>query len=674
MIARKLPLALFLSGMLIAANSHACGPFFPNYLLENRNANLLYMPEGSFALESSRLTPVDPHLPQWRDVSDGKPASPSAQEVLRNEIRASGSPEAAEKLAASLPIAERLYVLGAVAFAGRDSRARDYFRQILDLPAEQQGEWGLKARYSLARDLMHDYPKSRSESGFSSDNSHGNEQELREAFELYQQIIDAVRNGQQDPEQLSLASLGQQGRIKHWQNDPVAAAHLYARQAAQGSPSGSLSLRYTADILSHPENDNLLQPAMDDPLIQQLLIVSFFTRPSNSLYQPEPGPNDEKELKNYHDEVIAKLAQKVTHDMPGSDRLIALAYRNGQYPLVTLLLKNAKENGLTSWVQAKMALRAGDINAATAWYAKAAASFPTNEAWGPQPDNNEIVGEEFVIPSCRINAEQAILALNRNDYLDAMRLMYKAKESYWPDLAQIAERVLTIKELTAFVDKYVPAPDPSIFNQPENTQRYSADLRLRALLARRLMRAGQYQKALAYFVSAEHRDAAQTFINTLPKKGPKAAQAQAWWQAAQILRYQGMELTGYEMAPDFALYDGGYSWPYYSWGPEGSPTTKSWIGSGERQRVQLSQPGQDNHFMHYRWQAVKLAEKSADVLPRKSQAYAAVLCHAAGWIWAQDPAEVKRLYKRYVKNGAPFPWAESFGQNCPQPDFASLGA
>lgn len=54
------------------------------------------------------------------------------------------------------------------------------------------------------------------------------QQELREAFELYQQIIDAVRTGHEDPEQLSLASLGQQGRIKHWQSDPVAAAHLYA--------------------------------------------------------------------------------------------------------------------------------------------------------------------------------------------------------------------------------------------------------------------------------------------------------------------------------------------------------------------------------------------------------------------------------------------------------------
>lgn len=677
MLARKLPLATFLTVALVAADSYACGPFFPNYLLENRNANLLYLPEGSFDLESSRLVPTDPRLPQWRDTSDDKPSAPSAQDVLLKEIRASDSVEAAEKMAANLPIASRLYVLGAVAFSTYDSRARDYFRQVLALPAEQQDQWGLKARYSLARDLMGDYPAPRSESGYplsSKDNSHGNEQELREAFELYQQIIDAVRNGQEDPEQLSLASLGQQGRIKHWQSEPLAAAHLYAQQAAQGSPTGSLSLRYTADILSHPENENFLQPGIDDPVIQQLLIASFFTRSSNSLYEPEPRPYDEKEIKNYHDALIAKLAQKVNHDMPGSDRLIALAYRNGQYPLVTLMLKNAKENGLTSWVQAKMALRAGDVKAATAWYAKAAASFPANEAWGsPQPDNNEIVGDEFVIPSCRINAEQAILALDRNDYLEAMRLMYKAKESYWPDLAHIAEQVLTLKELTAFVDKYVPAPAPSLLSQQENAERYSADARLRTLLARRLMRAGQYQKALTYFALAENRDAAQAFINTLAKNGPKTAQAKAWWQAAQILRYQGMELTGYEMAPDFALYEGWYSWPYYSWGPEADPTIKSWISAGERHRVLLSQPKKYNFFMHYRWQAVKLAEKSADLLPRKSQAYAAVLCNATSWIWAQDPASVKRLYKRYVKNGAQFPWAENFGQNCPEPDFAVLG-
>ena len=105
MLTRKLPLAAFLAATLVAASSHACGPFFPNYLLADRQANLLYLPEGSFALESSRLVLADPRLPQWRDTSADKPAAPTAQDLLLKEIRASGSLAAAEKMAADLPTA-----------------------------------------------------------------------------------------------------------------------------------------------------------------------------------------------------------------------------------------------------------------------------------------------------------------------------------------------------------------------------------------------------------------------------------------------------------------------------------------------------------------------------------------------------------------------------------------
>lgn len=45
--------------------------------------------------------------------------------------------------------------------------------------------------------------------------------------------------------------------------------------------------------------------------------------------------------------------------------------------------------------------------------------------------------------------------------------MYQAKENYWPDVAHIAERVLTVNELLAFVDKYVPAPSPSAPTTPK---------------------------------------------------------------------------------------------------------------------------------------------------------------------------------------------------------------
>lgn len=107
-------------------------------------------------------------------------------------------------------------------------------------------------------------------------------------------------------------------------------------------------------------------------------------------------------------------------------------------------------------------------------------------------------------------------------------------------------------------------------------------------------------------------------------------------------------------------------------GPEDNSAVTSWISDGERQRVQRSLLKQDSHFLHYRWQAVTLAEKAADLLPYKSQAYAAVLCNATGWVWGRDAQLTKRLYQRYVKYGAPFPWAENFGRDCPEPDFSAI--
>ena len=62
------------------------------------------------------------------------------------------------------------------------------------------------------------------------------------------------------------------------------------------------------------------------------------------------------------------------------------------------------------------------------------------------------------MPECRVAGEQAILALNRGDYLQAMDLLYRGKALYWADVADVAERVLTVDELKGFVDKHAPAP------------------------------------------------------------------------------------------------------------------------------------------------------------------------------------------------------------------------
>ncbi len=77
----------------------------------------------------------------------------------------------------------------------------------------------------------------------------------------------------------------------------------------------------------------------------------------------------------------------------------------------------------------------------------------------------------------------------------------------------------------------------------------------------------------------------------------------------------------------------------------------------------------DRRF-HYRFLAVENAERAADALPARSQAFAVVLCRAAGWMFqSDDEAEAFRLYKRYTAFGAIVPFATRFGYGCPAPDF-----
>jgi len=62
-----------------------------------------------------------------------------------------------------------------------------------------------------------------------------------------------------------------------------------------------------------------------------------------------------------------------------------------------------------------------------------------------------------------------------------------------------------------------------------------------------------------------------------------------------------------------------------------------------------------------------LANRAADNLPHTSQAFAAVLCSAAGWNSSLE--DQSALYQRYVKEGPYVDWAVDFGHQCPYPDF-----
>lgn len=675
---RTLPLVpLIAAALLIPLSSQACGPDFPNRLLLNRDGTLLYMPEGNFAFETSRLVAVDKQLPLWKAPTPETPAKPmplSPQEQAVNQMRASKTVEEADAInAQGLSDAARLYTLGAVAFAAEDPRAAEYFQQVLALPAASQGDWGLRAQYSLGRVLMDDRGTLENADGSTAPvTKHPEKAQLDKAIAAFQQVIDQVKNGTADPDQLALSSLGQQARIHLWQGEIAPAVQLYAQQAAQGDSDGGLSLQYVSSYLINPAHLDSLKQVIHDPLVQQLVTIELFARSSNL----QMAGSTAERSKQTIDQILTLLNESVQSGFAGSDRLAALAYRSGQYPMAASLLKNAGDSGLAWWLRAKMALRDGNIKTATAAYAKAAAAFPSDESWGPQYDEN--FASEMIVPECRVAGEQAILALNRGDYLQAMELMYRGKENYWADIADIAERVLTIDELKNFVDKHAPAPTTPLKPiKPDeyNGQVLTPEIHLRELLARRMMRAGRYQEAINYFAIPNYGQAAQEFADRLKvaqdKTGDKTTRAEAYYQAAALLRSQGLEFTGYEMTPDYAIYGAGYSYLGDAFNTS-ELKAKSWISTAEAVRAAKSLPEADNRFLHYRWQAVALAQKAADLLPPKSQAYAAVLCNAASWVIARDAKTGRALYQRYTKTGTQYDWSSRFGYNCPAPEFAAV--
>ena len=137
-----------------------------------------------------------------------------------------------------------------------------------------------------------------------------------------------------------------------------------------------------------------------------------------------------------------------------------------------------------------------------------------------------------------------------------------------------------------------------------------------------------------------------------------------------------------------------------------------YVTDGERQRFKASAALKPDFRYHYLFVGVDDAIHAADLLPARSQAFAAVLCHATRYVtdgescpasagdlresavaYASTTARIAnpltvdllwpdedtarnnltcQLYQRYLKEGTVLPWTTHFGRHCPEPDFVSV--
>jgi len=682
--------------LVSGAAALACGPFFPWQLLDNRALTLKSTPVNSFAFEASHLASVPKdrlkaaELPSYSTPDDAAIAlgnaetaglSPAQASKLHVARQAAGGDEA-YRLGEGLPEAVRLYTAGAVAYHKADlAQAKTRFLTVLALPEMQQAPRAVWAAYMLGK--------------IGSENQDDLSAAAYSALARKLALADAP-----DPLGLAVASYGEEARLhlhaaeafleaggatvstptasqpdtnsdaakfagsvlparlaKPFRGEIAKAIALYADQAAHGSDSGVQSLRLVAEFLL--DSPDRIAAMAEEPSAQRLMLSYALKRLQNNTItryaiwadngDEKPGTADQR-LDAGLDALVDAL-EKLPHPA-GADRLASLCYNLARWSCAQAM---AEKSGspLASWVKAKLASQKGDLAEAAKFYAAAAHGFPTTDSLD-EDSKKALLGES------------AVVALARGDYVDALDKLMPVSGTYWSDAAYIAERVLTTDELKAYVDAHVPGTAQAMsVPAPAYDEHFHSHAALRNLLARRLMRDGRFGDALAYFSDTKIRDSAKAYAAALTqaaRRWGRVDRAEALFAAATLARQSGLEMMGTEGPPD-SFYTAGN----FEEGLGRATLGGDLVTAAEKQRFAASNAKPDQRF-HYRYLAAEEASRAADLLPARSQAFAAVLCHASAWS-SRDEHAAKALWKRYVKEGARVPFARTFGQTCPVPDF-----
>jgi hypothetical protein len=418
-----------------------------------------------------------------------------------------------------------------------------------------------------------------------------------DAIRAYQQVRALVDAGFEDGAGLALSSLGQEARLHLRRGDDVTSVRLYAEQAALGHPDGATSLLFVVRAIVEGAGERQL---LRDPVGQRLLATYLATR----------GP----ELDGATAERLWRELAAIP-DVAGADQLAVVAYQRGRWARAAAFAERAGDAPRARWVAARLALRAGDRAAADRQLAVATDAFRARGAC------------TAVEP--RLAGERAALAIADGRMTDALALAWSMRAEHPDDVTYVAERLVTIPELIAFVDRLPGAGAPVADHEPWILD----DDALRALLGRRLMRAGRHLEAAAYLGPAA-RAPALVFALAMGRAGAVADpidRARALYQASRVARSDGLEIMGTAHAPDWELY--GAQYDRFAYEEHGLVAGR---GLGELARVAASAPARGERY-HYRRVAAALALDAAALVPPRSQARAALRCWAARHVHRDGP-------------------------------------
>jgi hypothetical protein len=719
-ISKIIALSLFFV-ILLSSVASACGPWFDAaYLVRCSEEAFLSTPEGNFIFELENITGKEFYIQKESedvkentvdaDLNDLKKALEKTDLSLKDQKRAYCSYEDARSevqryieenavakewkwyggtfrqherderdslyrlfhlnlhLDKNIPKEFRLYIEGAAAYHKYHfSKAIEIWKKILLLPADKRQYKSTWASFMIAKDHL----------------SMRRQKEAIKYFNLTRQLAE---EGYKDSLDLSRETYGWQALAAYEIKDYTTAINFYLKASDINSLNKVCNRALTLD-------NNQLKDIVKDDIARQVLAAWIVSHWWDSFYWVA-----DPEEKKTRAEAFQKALESadIKESVKEADRIAWIYYNMGDFEKTREWLKlSGEKTALSKWIDVKLLIRDGQINQAINELQGLINTFEKNDEWN-------------LFYHCKkqdvirlINTQLGVLRLSRQEYIMAFDVLLKG--ACWEDIAYVAEKVLTPRELEDILRQYenVDLSYDQHTGYSGCIEEASLYKSLEYLLARRYARMSDWNKAIKYMPGRFERywyineppygikheyinlkDLTKTLSsyiqNAEDKKLHPKTRAENYYEAGLLMREYGMEITGTELDPDWFVFNGAYSYDsslenrfailteerkniYYS--PNYYQNTLDeiaqrreriknkrgfWEGTkDEEKRVLASLPEPARRY-HYRYKAADLMWKAAQLLPDNDQLKALALYKGGSYLKARYPEEADKFYKALV--------------------------
>lgn len=685
-------------GTMAGHRAEACGPNFPNRYLAGGDAALLDPPETCFSDELAKISPAvaasfrairpgnDDRL-RWEAMAkehEGKPedyyqwysfqydetvwqtleadlldlsialekqgkSEKNSDRVIEEykkarlaivRLQKSNSGSATNErpievvIPAGIPDEFSMYLQGAVVFhRGETDKAIAAWTDILALPRAGRHYRSTWTAFMLGKAMMGTRPD--------------------EAVEWFRRVRQYAGQGYADSLGLVSASLGWEARLALDGGRINEAIALYFEQWKAGDYTATMSLNIAAARAVASAPDMLETFARNE--VTRKVVTAYITSMGGPSFYGSGDIRSESLIK-----WLTAVEKSGVETVNEADRFACGAYQTGEYSLARRWADLAPSDApMAKWVRAKLFMRDGKLKEASQELAGIASGYP--EFGPPEKDISSGVSYDFTSDpmSSRVRGELGAILLSRKEFTSALDALLRG--GHWIDASYVAEKVLSIEELLKYVTQVWPEKMPVVSVRPQEDYLHSifeysrkeegTRENIRYLLARRLARLARFDEARPFYPETWRPwfDAYAGALKTAVNGKSDAVKSRAYWTAACIARYRGMELLGTEEAPDWkCLYDGLFQGDSAA----GIRKESSKVAGGSREewiRSETNSAGTGGKRFHYRYIAADYAWKAASLLPDQDNDKARILCSAGIWLKGSDPKGADKFYKELVR-------------------------